>query len=106
MYFLLHHATGVLVLQAKSRDEVMNWSQRQLVSASSRFSILDWLDAGLDDIESSGTGIHASRLTNCEARLSIMPDAVQPLAFDANEPRLHRERPGGFGRGPAPTVAH
>ena len=78
MYFLLNHSTGTLLLDARDRNEVLSWSERQLGSRAGLVSILQ-LDElpGLDCVEKSGTGIGQANVDVCEARLSFMADSVQ-----------------------------
>ena len=78
MYFLLHHSTGALVLDANCLDDVLSWRQRQLgLKAASSF-VME-LDNQLSDewVEKSGTGAKHISTRRCQARLSFMADSVQ-----------------------------
>jgi len=76
MYFLLHHSTGTLMLDAEDRSEVLSWSERQLGSRAGLVSVLQLDDQPPPDlVEKSGTGIVKAK--GCEARLSFMADSVQ-----------------------------
>jgi hypothetical protein len=78
MYFLLHHPTGTLMLEAQDLGAAISWSKRQLGQGSSRAAIVEVdQDASTDWVEKSGTGIRES---NCEAFLSIMADSIQRVS--------------------------
>jgi hypothetical protein len=77
MYFLLHHSTGALMLDAADRDEVLSWSERQLGSRAGVVSVLQLEEQAPDLVERSGTGIVQANASGCEARLSFMADSVQ-----------------------------
>lgn len=76
MYFLLHHSTGALVLDADDRNQVVSWSERQLGHRATAASIMELEDElPRDWVEKSGTGIR--QVDGCEAKLSYMADSVQ-----------------------------
>ena len=81
MYFLLHHSTGALMLDAKNLNEVLSWSERQLGPRAGLVSVLQ-LDSQscADSVEKSGTGIHQAKTDGCEAKLSFMADSVQRVS--------------------------
>lgn len=78
MYFLLHHSTGALVLDANCLDDVLAWRQRQLGQKATS-SFVTELDDQLPDgwAEKSGTGLAHISDRRCQARLSFMADSVQ-----------------------------
>jgi len=84
MYFLLHHSTGALMLDANDRNEVLSWSERQLGPRAGLVSVLQLDDQScVDSVEKSGTGVHQAKKDGCEARLSFMADSVQRVTgFD------------------------
>jgi len=81
MYFLLHHPTGALVLDAEDRTQVMSWSKRQLGFRADLISVLELEDRLTGEwVEKSGTGIKPAKINGCAPRLSFMADSVQRLA--------------------------
>lgn len=78
MYFLLHHSTGALVLDARSLDDVLSWRQRQLGQKAATSSVMELEDQLPEDwVEKSGTGVGRTSTRGCQARLSFMADSVQ-----------------------------
>jgi len=77
MYFLLHHSTGALMLDAKNREDAMAWGKRQLGGRKDLVTLLEIPESlPMDWVERSGTGIKAKE-NGCEPRLSLMADSVQ-----------------------------
>jgi hypothetical protein len=77
MYFLLHHSTGTLMLEAHDRGSVSAWSERQFGATAKRVAIVELDgDAAHKRVEKSGTGI---QLFGCEPFFSIMADSTERL---------------------------
>jgi hypothetical protein len=75
MYFLLHHSTGTLMLDANDKSEVLSWTERQLGDAAKRAAVIEIQDEAESNwVERSGTGINKN---GCEAFLSVMADSIQ-----------------------------
>lgn len=69
MNFLLHHPTGVLLIEAPSRQEALDWSARQLGRIAGRAFIIDCDDErDAPEVERSGTGVQkaSSRQSGAE----------------------------------------
>jgi hypothetical protein len=78
MYYLLHHSTGTLMLDAHDREAVLSWTERQLGEAAKRVAVVELSDDSVYGwVEKSGTGI---RRAGCEAFLSVMADSIQRVA--------------------------
>ena len=81
MFFLLHHSTGALVLDAEDRNQVVSWSRRQLGHKADSASVLELENHPADEwVEKSGTGIKPEKVRGCAPRLSFMADSVQRLS--------------------------
>jgi hypothetical protein len=73
MLYVLHHPKGALMLRASDRDQVLQWSKRQLGARAALISISE--NDGMDSVESverSGTGIKAMEAEGCRPVISIM----------------------------------
>jgi hypothetical protein len=75
MLYVLHHSKGVLMLTARNREQVEEWSRRQLGSGAKLISISerDGMDS-VESVERSGTGIQAAIMEGCRPALSFMPN--------------------------------
>jgi hypothetical protein len=81
MYFLLHHSTGALMLEADNRNAALSWSERQLGHRTTATFVVELEDHPPSDwVEKSGTGIGKPSADSCEAKLSFMADSVQRVA--------------------------
>jgi len=97
MYYVLHHSKGTLTLSAQDRQQVQEWSKRQLGGGAGSFSILESEREMTDTtVERSGTGILTSEEYGCrplagfsnqaagtepniaEAHLMLRPSARRP----------------------------
>ena len=90
MLYVLHHPKGALMLTAQTREQVQEWSQRQLGSGARLVSI--WEHDGMESVESverSGTGIQAASKDGCLPFVSIMPNLESMLTEVRGD---HRER--------------
>lgn len=104
MYFLLHHSTGTLLLDAQDLGTAVSWSQRQLGQASSRAAVVEVdPDPFSDWVEKSGTGI---RQSNCEAFLSIMADSIQHVSGSTRHGNSVAERFRADSSGHRPVIVH
>jgi len=84
MYFILHHSTGTLLLDAQDRMAVVSWTERQLGNAAKRAAVIEIEhDVTPDWVEKSGTGVIRS---GCEAFLSVMADSVQRVTGIESSP--------------------
>jgi hypothetical protein len=75
MYFMLHHSTGTLMLDAQDRNSVLSWTERQLGEAAGRFALVEISDEIAPDWEDK-PGTADSQL-GCEAFISVTPDSIQ-----------------------------
>ena len=83
MYFLVHHSTGALMLNAPEKGDVMSWSERQFGNASQRVAIVEVSESPANEwVEKSGTGIYQN---SCQAFLSVMADSIQAVTGSALE---------------------
>jgi hypothetical protein len=73
MYFLLHHSTGTLMLNASDKGEALSWTERQLGEMANRAAVVE-IENEPEWVERSGTGINR---IGCEAFLSVMADSIQ-----------------------------
>ena len=86
MYFLLHHSTGTLMLNASDKGEVLSWTERQLGEAAKRAAVLELNeDRSSDWVERSGTGMSKE---GCEVFLSVMADSIQRVVGNEVEDRI------------------
>lgn len=86
MYFLLHHATGALVISASNREEALAWGQRQLGEKARRISVLELSDDATPAwIERSGTGLELPEILSCQPRVSLMADSMQRVSGISGE---------------------
>jgi hypothetical protein len=78
MYYILHHPKGTLMLSAQDREQVLQWSQRQLGTHARLVSVSekDFSETG-GFVEKGGTGITAREADGCQPVLSIMANYVQ-----------------------------
>ena len=75
MLYLLHHSKGALILSADDRDQVVEWSKRQLGPQATKASVIETTSTLLDGlVERSGTGVLAGGLKGCRPVLSITAD--------------------------------
>ena len=88
MLYVLHHPKGALMLTAQNREQVQEWSRRQLGSGARLVSISE--HDGTDPVESverSGTGIQAASMEGCLPFVSIMPNLESMLTEVRGDPR-------------------
>jgi len=77
MYFILHHSTGTLLLDAQDKVAVMSWTDRQLGEAAKRAAVIEIEHEVTPDwVEKSGTGLNGF---GCEAFFSVMADSAQKV---------------------------
>jgi len=78
MLYLLHHSKGALVLSADDRDQVVEWSKRQLGPHALRSSVIESSLKEFDGlVERSGTGMTANSNKGCRPVMSITADLAQ-----------------------------
>jgi len=78
MLYLLHHSKGALVLSADDRDQVVEWSKRQLGPQARKASVIEPNPNAFDDmVERSGTGLLAETSKGCRPVMSITADLAQ-----------------------------
>jgi hypothetical protein len=86
MYYLLHHSKGALILSADDRDQVVEWSKRQLGAQARTVSIIESDMSSIEGwVERSGTGLEAGTARGCRPMMSITADLPKGLK------RLHQE---------------
>jgi hypothetical protein len=81
MLYVLHHPKGALMLTAQDRQQVLDWSKRQLGASAGLVSISerDGMDA-VESVERSGTGIKAKDAEGCRPLISIMANFDQRMS--------------------------
>lgn len=78
MFYLLHHAKGALVLSADDRDQVVEWSRRQLGPLARKASVIESNRHEFEDmVERSGTGLLAEASKGCRPVMNITADLPQ-----------------------------
>ncbi len=69
------------MFDAKDRNDVLSWTQRQLGDAATRAAVVELAEPQMSDwVEKSGTGLQQ---TGCQALLSVMADSVQLVGGSA-----------------------
>jgi len=75
MLYLLHHSKGALILSADDRDQVVEWSKRQLGPLACKASVIETNPSMLAHwVERSGTGMLAETSKGCRPVMSITAD--------------------------------
>jgi len=78
MYFLLHHPTGTLMLDAQDKSSVLSWTERQLGGGACRAAVVEVGDeVATGFVENSGTGVSRS---GCAPLISVTADSIQRVA--------------------------
>ncbi len=78
MYFMLHHSTGTLILNAQDKNSVLSWTERQLGEAAARVAVVELSEEVAPDwADKSGTAVNPQ---GCEALVSVTPDSIQRVA--------------------------
>ena len=89
MYYLLHHSKGALVISAEDRDQVVEWSKRQLGQQANTASVIESDLSELDGgVERSGTGVQTETTIGCRPMMSITADLTQGLSNRHVEKRI------------------
>ena len=81
MIYILHHPKGTLLMSAQNKNQVMQWSQRQL-GAQARLVSISEKDFSETDgfVEREGTGITTTEACGCQPLISIMATLVQNVS--------------------------
>lgn len=78
MFYLLHHAKGALILSADDRDQVVEWSKRQLGPQARKASVIESNHHDFENVvERSGTGLLADTSKGCRPVMNITADLPQ-----------------------------
>jgi hypothetical protein len=86
MFYLLHHAKGALILSADDRDQVVEWSKRQLGPHARQVSVIETNPKLLEEmVERSGTGMLAESIKGCRPVMSITADSPTGRKSDYQE---------------------
>ena len=81
MLYVLHHSKGALMLSAGDKEQVQNWSRRQLGARAGLISISERdCTETVEGVERSGTGIEAMEAEGCQPLISIMANFVQSMS--------------------------
>ena len=92
MIYILHHPKGTLMMSAQNKNQVMQWSQRQLGAQARLVSISEQDFSETDSfVEREGTGITAREAYGCQPLISIMATFVQNVS-DAEESHMESDR--------------
>ena len=80
MIYTLHHSKGALLLKADDRDQVIEWSKRQLGNRAGMVSVIERIctDA-VNAVEKDGTGIEDGHHQGCHPIAGLMADAAQDV---------------------------
>ena len=91
MLYVLHHPKGALLLRASDRDQVLQWSRRQLGARAALVSIYetDGMDS-VENVERSGTGMKAMEADGCRPVISIMAN-FDPMSPAAGEDHMESD---------------
>ena len=83
MLYILHHPKGALMLSAGDKEQVRDWSRRQLGTRAGLISISEKdCKETVEAVERSGTGIEAIEAEGCLPLISIMANMVQSMSDD------------------------
>lgn len=81
MLYILHHAKGALLLSAGDRDQVLEWSQRQLGRKARLVSVVESnCREAVNTVEKDGTGISAEDGNGCLPLIGIMANLTQDVS--------------------------
>ena len=80
MLYVLHHSKGALMLSAGDRDQVLDWSKRQLGNQGRMVSVTDGIrmDA-VNSVERDGTGIGYGDENGCRPLMGVMANLSQEV---------------------------
>ena len=80
MLYVLHHSKGALMLSAADRDQVLEWSRRQLGNQGRMVSVTDGIRMDtVDSVERDGTGIGYGDETGCRPLMGLMANLTQEV---------------------------
>ena len=80
MLYVLHHSTGALMLSAGDRDQVLDWSKRQLGNQGRMVSVTDGIQMDADNsVERDGTGIGYGDEDGCRPLIGVMANLSQDV---------------------------
>ena len=81
MIYILHHPKGTLMMSAQNKNQVIEWSQRQLGTRARLVSISekDFSETNTF-VEREGTGITAREAYGCQPLISIMANCAQNMS--------------------------
>jgi hypothetical protein len=83
MLYVLHHPKGALMISAGDKEQVRDWSRRQLGTRAGLISISEKdCKETVEAVERSGTGIEAMEAEGCLPLISIMANFVQSMSDD------------------------
>jgi hypothetical protein len=92
MIYALHHSKGILMLSAEDREQVLNWSKRQL---GSRAGIVSIMEGGpreeAPSVEKDGTGIKARKADGCHPVVGIMAYSAQDVLGEQGCSECHED---------------
>lgn len=78
MYYILHHSKGTLILSASDKNQVVEWSKRQLGSLAVTASVTESEPSEFERlVERGGTGLQAVSSRGCQPVMSISADMPQ-----------------------------
>jgi hypothetical protein len=80
MIYILHHSKGALLLNAHDRDQVIEWSRRQLGSKAGMVSVSERIctDA-VNAVEKDGTGIEDGHNPGCHPIMGVTANTAQDV---------------------------
>lgn len=88
MIYVLHHSKGTLLLAADDREQVLQWSERQLGNRAGIVSVTETYckEAG-HSVEKDGTGISAREAEGCHPVMSIVANLAQDVLGEQGSSR-------------------
>jgi hypothetical protein len=107
MLYILHHSKGALMLSAGNRDQVFQWSQRQLGSRAGLVSVSDGacMEA-LNTVEKDGTGIGKGTDAACLPLMGMMANLAQEVHGEQGRSESHSAFLPGTQVGVKPPTWH
>jgi hypothetical protein len=107
MLYILHHSKGALMLSAGNRDQVLQWSRRQLGSRAGLFSVSDGICMeALNTVEKDGTGIGRGNDAECQPLMGVMANLAQEVHGEQGSSESHSALPPGTQPGVRPPTWH
>jgi hypothetical protein len=80
MIYTLHHSKGALLLHADDRNQVIEWSKRQLGNRAGMVSVSERIRTdAVNAVEKDGTGIEDGHYPGCHPIAGLMANTAQEV---------------------------